>query len=120
MIVIAVEGLDVDACFTHQSRELAELARFPLIQALHEHLPFGEDANAGSLQRGARGRSIVEEEVSNALTVPDKRAAALNAYARASQRFAHLSQRAGPVFERNCKILHCEIRLQTIQFLGRV
>ena len=102
MIVIAVKDLDVDSCFGHQSSDLSELAWFPLVQTLNEHFPFSENADAGGLQRRAGGCSIIEEEVGNALTVDYKGAAALYANARASQRFAHLGQRTGSVFQRNC------------------
>ena len=102
MIVIAVNGLDVDACFSHQSSYLSELARFLLIQTLNQHLSFCDHAYARSLQRRAGRCPIVEEKVGNAFAVNDKGAAALDAYARATQRFAHLGERTRPVFQRNC------------------
>ena len=94
MIVIAVKSLDVDACFGHQSSDLAKLAGHRLTQTLHEHLAFGEHANAGGLERAASSCAIMEEEVRNSFTVDHKSAAALDADASAAQRFSHLGQRS--------------------------
>jgi len=50
MIVVAVEHFDVHSGFSHAARDLAELTWFGLVEALHEHLAFSEDADARSLR----------------------------------------------------------------------
>src|SRR6266850_2232659 len=102
IVVIAVKDFDVDAGFGHQSSDLSELAWLSLVQALNQHLSLSENADACGLQRRAGGCSVFEEEVSGAIAVDDKGAAALDAYARASHRFAHFGQRTRSVFQSDC------------------
>jgi hypothetical protein len=61
MIVIAVLRLDVHAGRGHPARERSELSRDALMQSLDEHVPHGEDANAGRFEHVARRGSAAGE-----------------------------------------------------------
>src|SRR4029077_4421997 len=47
VIVVAVEDLDVDACFGHAARDLTELARLTLIQSLDKHVALLQNTDSG-------------------------------------------------------------------------
>ncbi len=66
MVVVTVEDFDVHAGFGHTAGEQAELARYVLLQALNEHVSFGEDADARGFERGSSGGAVFDEEVSDA------------------------------------------------------
>jgi hypothetical protein len=77
-----------------------------LIQSLHEHLALLQHSDARCFERVAGRGSVFEKKVRHALTVYNESAATLNAYAGAAQHIAHLSQRAGSIFQRDSQILH--------------
>src|SRR5258708_35182126 len=65
VVVVAVENFDVDAGLGHASREKAELTRDGLLQSLHDHVPFRDDADASRFQRLASRGSVLEEEMAD-------------------------------------------------------
>ncbi len=109
MGVVAVERFDVDARLGHLPGELAELARFVLLQSLDEHVPLLQDSDAGPFQRLASGASILEEEVRDPAALDDPGATALDAHAGTPEGFAHLGQRSGSILERDRQIFHAPI-----------
>ena len=106
MIVVAVHHLDVDSSLSHPPRNLTELARLILLQALHDHLSIGHDAYAGLLERFPRCDSVRKEEVRDTRPVVNENPSAFDADASASKGLAQPRQGAGPVFELNRQISH--------------
>ena len=60
MVMVAVEDFDIDARLGHSVREQAELSGHVLLEALHEHLPFTEHADACRFERLASGGAVRE------------------------------------------------------------
>jgi NADH dehydrogenase FAD-containing subunit len=58
--VVAVKDLDVHTRFGHPARNLAELARFGLVQPLDEHVSRFQNANPRCFERRASGGPIHE------------------------------------------------------------
>jgi hypothetical protein len=63
VIVVAVEGLDVDSGVGHAAGEFAELAGLVLAEAEGDDVALGEDADAGGLEGAAGEVSVMEEKV---------------------------------------------------------
>lgn len=112
MIVVAVEHLDIYSGLSHPPRELAQLARNRLFEALHNDVTLGKHANPGLLECRARGAAVGKEKVRDPATINDPRPSALDADAGASQRFPHVGQCAGPIIEFNGNVLYGRLRWQ--------
>ena len=99
MIVVAVEHLDVDACFSHPSSELAQLTWNGLFESLDHHIALGDHPNTCVLERRARGVAVGKEEVRDPAPVDDPSPSAFDTHASTTQRLAHLTKRARPIVE---------------------
>jgi hypothetical protein len=66
VIVVAVEGLDVDSGVGHAAGEFAELAGLVLTEAEDDDVALGENADAGGLEGAAGEVSVMEEKVGDA------------------------------------------------------
>ena len=71
IFVIAVENFDVHSSFGHPAGELAELARFGLMQLLDEDFALVQYFDAGRFQHTSGGSFVFEEKVCDALAVDD-------------------------------------------------
>src|SRR5262245_6650825 len=109
MIVVAVEHFDVDARFSHPACEFAKLPRLALIQPLHYYLSHCQNLDSHGFQRVACSLAIGKKEVSYAMTIDHKSAAAFDANARATQRFTHLRERSRSILKCDCDVLHSSI-----------
>ena len=106
MIVVAVNHFDVDASLGHTARDFSELTGLSLVQPLDQHFAHFQNADAGRVERLARGFAVVKQEVADALAADDEGAATLDADPGASQCFAHFGQRAGPIRKGDRQIGH--------------
>src|SRR5262245_18827608 len=109
MLVVAVEHLDVDARIRHAARQLAELSRHRLLEPLDDDVTHREHLDAGRLQRGSRGFTILEEKVRGAAHADDPGAATLDADAGIAERLAHVGECARPVRKLDREILHASL-----------
>ena len=88
MVVIAVEGFDIDPGLGHAASEHPELTWDILFQSLNEHFSFRDDADADRFERLAGGAPVLEKEVGDAHSMDDPRSTP-RAYSGAAQRFSH-------------------------------
>src|SRR6202140_5774997 len=103
--MVAVHHLDVDSGLGHAAGDLAELARFRLVEPLHQDLSLREDFDPRPLERLAGGGAIREEEVRHPDPVGDEDSTALDARPCPPQGLPHLGQGPRPVLERDAQVL---------------
>ena len=106
VIVVAVLHLDVHARIGHGAAELAELAGLVLPEALQEHRSHRGDVHADAVEHSLSLRTVLEEEVRDAATLDDPRAAAFDAHAGRAERLAHACELAGLVGEDDLDVVH--------------
>ena len=69
MVMVTVQDLDIDAGLGHPAGQLSELAGNILSQPLDQNLPFGDDADAGGFQRGARFLQVFKAMIEDPVTM---------------------------------------------------
>lgn len=107
MIMVAVKHFDIDSGFRHPARQFPKLPWNILLKPLHQNVGLFVDSDSSSFERPTSGVSVVKKKVGDTTAANHPRAAAFNAYAGASQCFAHFGQGSRPILQMNFKVLQC-------------